>query len=236
MGIKVIGISMTNWLLSIMGRDDYESAKSFDTSARSKLLSDSEVDAYGSEGKLTEQLRNEVFQDVTALSIDGVILDYGCGTGHYLKMFEKQKYELIGIDLGKDVLQLRTRHNVPTARLIYGNVYQKSFANEFYNKVDIILLISVIQYIPSSKLKATLCNLTRCLRNKGFLVMRFPTPKNICDIWKRYNYHRYRPIVIEKMLKRNRMKILKSHTAIYHEEFRNFCKYYADYYIVAQKG
>ncbi len=235
--VKDIATPWTNWLKTITGRDDYNFAEPYNARAKNKGVSDRQVDGYCDEAHPQyEQFRKDIFHDVTELKPEGVILDYGCGTGRYLKMFLDSSFELIGIDPAQHVLQSRTRQNVPSARLICGDMYDNSFASQFRNKVDVILSFGVIQYIPPSRIKTIFRNLISCLTGDGILIIHFPPPKNFVDIWRKHYYHRYRPIFIEKIILRNGMKILKNHTMYHHMKFKNFCKFYDDYYIVAQRG
>lgn len=142
----------------------------------------------------------------------GKVLDYGCGSGRYLKYLEEQTdLELYGIDFSETTLTNFTSKNVKRSPLMAADLSQKSLlVSKYQGFFDAIYSITVIQYITPSKIKTLFKNLSVMLKKNGLLVLLFPIPVGVLDIFKYYHYVRYPPHYLEKIIKRMGFEIIFS--------------------------
>ncbi len=97
-----------------------------------------------SEVKFTTPLPNISSLGVV-LNADSKILDIGCGYGRVLEYLHSKGFKnLIGLDISGELIR-RAKTICPDARYYVQN-FEKISLNE---KVDLILLMAVIEYIPS---------------------------------------------------------------------------------------
>jgi len=140
------------------------------------------------------------------------ILDFGCGTGRYLKELENEsdKYNLFGIDIAEQVIENYTRHNIKDAELTSVNILNDDvFVNAHSNFFNVIYSFTTLEYISPLDLKMLFAKLNILLAENGILILQFPVPKNILEIFMP-GYFRHQPISIEKKLKKNGFAILES--------------------------
>ena len=78
------------------------------------------------------------------------ILDYGCGTGHFMKRLEKQGHNIIGVDLDTD--------------LKIEDIKDSS--------IDVVLSICVLEHTKNPGLY--LNNINRVMQDDGFLIICVP--------------------------------------------------------------
>lgn len=127
------------------------------------------------------------------LSPGDSILDIGCGAGAYLKHFV-DCYNCTGIDLNIDMIE-RGKQDFPNVEFI-----QTSFLNfKASKKYKFIYCISVLEFIPPSKLNLFFENINECLDKDGYLFLHYPPAikkENLSypDLY----YIEYAPQVIEK--------------------------------------
>ena len=121
------------------------------------------------------------------------VLDIGCGAGAYLRHFEKH-YKATGIDINKEMIHAGPRY-VPGAVFIYDNFLTRKFEEQFHY----IYSISVLEFIPPSKLNAFFEKVAALLHDEGILFLHYPhalSPKALSypDLY----YIEYAPELIEK--------------------------------------
>lgn len=133
------------------------------------------------------------------------ILDIGCGPGTYLKDFE-DKYQLTGIDINQQMIDAAGR-NISGAELIRGD-----FMNfDFERKFKLIYSVSVLEFIPPSRLRAFFRKVHHLLEPDGILFLHYPHAlKYIDTLYPDLYYIEYSPRKVEKELK-NDFKIIKHH-------------------------
>ena len=96
------------------------------------------------------------------------VLDIGCGAGAYLRHFEK-KYKATGIDLNEDMILAGPRF-VPGAEFIYDDFLTRHFSEKFHY----IYSISVLEFIPPSKLNAFIKKVAETLHDDGIFFLHYP--------------------------------------------------------------
>lgn len=131
------------------------------------------------------------------------ILDIGCGPGTYLKDFEG-KYNLTGIDINPQMIESAGR-NIQGAQLILGDF----LGHDFDRKFKMIYSVSVLEFIPPSKLRAFFRKAHHLLEEGGVLFIHYPHAlKYIDTLYPDLFYIEYSPRKVENELKNN-YKIIK---------------------------
>lgn len=131
------------------------------------------------------------------------ILDIGCGPGTYLKDFEG-KYSLTGIDINPQMIEA-ARRNIDGAQLILGDF----LGHDFDRKFKMIYSVSVLEFIPPSKLRAFFRKAHHLLEEDGVLFLHYPHALRYIDtLYPDLFYIEYSPRKVEYELKNN-YKIIK---------------------------
>ena len=131
------------------------------------------------------------------------ILDIGCGPGTYLKDFEG-KYNLTGIDINPQMIESAGR-NIQDAQLILGDF----LGHDFDRKFKMIYSVSVLEFIPPSKLRAFFRKAHHLLEEGGVLFIHYPHALKYKDtLYPDLFYIEYSPRKVENELKNN-YKIIK---------------------------
>lgn len=131
------------------------------------------------------------------------ILDIGCGPGTYLKDFEG-KYQLTGIDINQQMIDVAGR-NITGAELIHGDFMKFDFERKF----KLIYSVSVLEFIPPSRLRAFFRKVHHLLEPDGILFLHYPHALKYTDtLYPDLYYIEYSPRKVEKELKNN-FKIIK---------------------------
>ncbi|MFT5285445.1 MAG: 2-polyprenyl-3-methyl-5-hydroxy-6-metoxy-1,4-benzoquinol methylase [Planctomycetota bacterium] len=115
---------------------------------------------------------------------DGVLLDFGCGTGHWLvalKQGAKPGQRFIGIDASEGAIDKLKAAGIEA----YVGDDQVLLDELEENSVDVILLTHVIEHVPDPK--QTLARLARVLKPGG--VIHGVTPN--VDAWDTRRYGKY---------------------------------------------
>ena len=188
----------------------------FNENTKNKNFVAEQIDGYVNLHKEKEEVINElkirICDIIQKYSENGdKILDFGCGTGRYLKELEKEsRYNLFGLDIADQVIENYTRKNVKNVELFSTNILKdKSFVNEYANFFNIIYSVTTLEYLSPFDLNKIFERLNDLLVEHGVLILQFPIPKNIIE---RFNpgYFKHQPIDVEKKLKNNKFKILES--------------------------
>jgi len=131
------------------------------------------------------------------------ILDIGCGPGTYLKDFEG-KFALTGIDINPQMIE-SARRNIEGAKLILGDF----LGHDFDRKFKMIYSVSVLEFIPPSKLRAFFRKAHHLLEEGGVLFIHYPHALKYKDtLYPDLFYIEYSPRKVENELKNN-YKIIK---------------------------
>ena len=96
------------------------------------------------------------------------ILDIGCGAGAYLMHFEKN-YKAVGIDLNKDMILAGPKF-VPGAVFIYDDFLTRDFKEQYH----FIYSVSVLEFIPPSKLEDFFKKVALLLKENGVFFLHYP--------------------------------------------------------------
>lgn len=190
--------------------------------------------------KALQYIENDLLTKFSTLVNSAMVLDYGCGTGRYLELFKNKGFMLYGIDYSNTVLENFTRKKLPQAFLISDDFSQNShYPRNNQEKFDAVFSITVLQYVPWSRLEFFLKNLCLILKPGGFLYLAFPHPQSVLEIVSDLRYIRHFPCRVEEILSRNNLTIIQSHSIIHEKkvdkiDFSNKTNY--GYLIFARKG
>ena len=121
------------------------------------------------------------------------VLDIGCGAGAYLHHFEKN-YKATGIDINQEMIKAGPVH-VPKAIFIYDNFLTRKFTEKFHY----IYSISVLEFIPPSKLDEFIGKIASLLHDGGVFFLHYPHALNAkALVYPDLYYIEYSPSLIEK--------------------------------------
>jgi cyclopropane fatty-acyl-phospholipid synthase-like methyltransferase len=141
------------------------------------------------------------------LKDEASVLDIGCGVGLYLKDFKNKK--VFGTDLNKEFLDV-CRVELPNSILKIGDYLKLKFENL---KFDFIYSISVIEYIPPSKIQSFFDKVYSELNERGIMAIQYPHALSWKDqYYSDLSYISYDPKIIEKCVKHKFEIILHEHS------------------------
>ena len=98
------------------------------------------------------------------------VLDVGCNEGFLSLLLASEGYDVTGIDLGNEALEVAKRRAIEldlTARFVYGNV--SDFSRETY---DVVIACEVIEHVPD--LNEFMADLERQVDSKGLVIFSSP--------------------------------------------------------------
>jgi ubiquinone/menaquinone biosynthesis C-methylase UbiE len=150
--------------------------KFFGASAKDYLK---EIDSYGTiEYFMFKEAENIIWNSVDRCVKHSkgnklTVLDAGCGNGRWSAVYAKKGFDVIGIDLARNMLKAaskRAKMLQYNDRLDLVNADLMSLPVSD-NSVDIIHLYGVIEHIPVKLLKTLVTEMVRILRTSGVLIM-----------------------------------------------------------------
>ena len=135
------------------------------------------------------------------------ILDYGCGTGHFLEHCKTKGWNIRGIEPNE---QAREQANKHTSNHVVSGLIELDSNNKF----DAITLWHVLEHVPN--LNETIAKLIGLLKTKGVLIIAVPNPnswdaKHYKEYWAAYDvprhlYH-FTSDVIQNLAKKHQLKL-----------------------------
>lgn len=121
------------------------------------------------------------------------VLDIGCGTGLYLKDFSADivKY---GTDLSADFIS-QAKNVVPDGFFLVGDFITLNLPQ----RVDFVFSISVLEYVPPSKLSRFFEKIAGDLSENGVVLIQYPHATRSYELWyPDLSYVQYSPHLIEQ--------------------------------------
>ena len=132
------------------------------------------------------------------------ILDIGSGAGAYLKTFAKN-YRVVGIDLNKDMIEAG-KINVPEAEFILADF----LSYDFHQTFQFIYSVSVLEFIPPSKLQLFFDKVHQLLAPGGVFYLNYPPAISKRGLYYPDLYYiEYSPLKIEQTAARCELIITK---------------------------
>jgi SAM-dependent methyltransferase len=145
--------------------------------------------------------------DESYLDENAVILDIGCGVGLYLSDFRTKNCH--GTDLNSSFLD-KCKVNYPHVNTREGNYLDLGYENESF---DLIISISVIEYIPPNRIRSFFEKIYRELKPNAYLIVQYPHALTWGDrFYSDLSYVSYTPEVIERKLGEKFRVLLHEHS------------------------
>jgi 2-polyprenyl-3-methyl-5-hydroxy-6-metoxy-1,4-benzoquinol methylase len=107
------------------------------------------------------------------------ILDIGCGTAEFLKLFKQNKWQVYGIEPNESARDIaQTRNGIVT--------FNENYINEFSdNQFNVITLWHVLEHVPD--IKSLITDIKRIINKKGILIIAIPNSDSLdARIYKQY--------------------------------------------------
>ena len=118
--------------------------------------------------------KKEVEFLVCLLKKNDKIIDIGCGTGVHASILEKDGYDIDGLDLNEEMINIAKKR-------IKGNVYKQNILNiDINKKFDFIIsMFAVINHLKSTnELETVLLNLSNILSVNGKVLIDLHNPQS----------------------------------------------------------
>jgi ubiquinone/menaquinone biosynthesis C-methylase UbiE len=97
-------------------------------------------------GRRTDRVERRILADLLS-GFKGAdsLLDVGCGTGHFVDLWQSSGLAVIGLDLSREMLQFAHRHH-PRVPAVLGDATALPFRDASF---DVVALITVLEFLPS---------------------------------------------------------------------------------------
>lgn len=96
------------------------------------------------------------------------VLDIGCGTGAHLRLYQKEKCNIYGIDLSQAMINVAEHKLGKEAHLSLGSATDMEYED---NKFDLILCSTVLHEMPQKLREDVLQEAKRVLKNTGRILI-----------------------------------------------------------------
>jgi len=102
----------------------------------------------------------------------GSLLDVGCGNGGFLKIFDKHKWQLFGLEINKS--QAQVAQKLRKVKIFTKTVENFKFTPNYF---DVVTLWHVFEHLENPR--KILVKLHRILKNNGYLLIEVPNGNSI---------------------------------------------------------
>jgi ubiquinone/menaquinone biosynthesis C-methylase UbiE len=96
----------------------------------------------------------------------GLLLDVGCGTGHWLLFLKTAGYQVVGLDLSRGMLEVAQAKLPVGIQLVQGDAHGLPFGDRCF---DIVCCITTLEFVRDHL--RTLSEMWRCLKSGGRMVV-----------------------------------------------------------------
>ncbi len=159
----------------------------------------------------------------------GKALDLGCGTGNYTLELKKRGFDVVGLDISKEMLRIAQK-KIPEIAFIRGDAYKLPFKN---NTFDLVLSITMFEFIKNPE--KIIKEIYRVLKPGGEIIIGTMNAKSLWFLFKRiksffietaYRYARFYTVSeLEKLLKNEHFKKIETKGVIYFPSFFPFLEF-----------
>ena len=141
-----------------------------------------------------------------------LVLDAGCGYGFYSLTLSKKWKEVYALDLEKERIDelnkiIKTRQEFSGIKTFEGSLTNIPFKEKFF---DLILCSEVLEHIKEDK--KALSELSRVLKQGGYLILSFPTnSRSNKKEYKKFHHerHGYDRKAIEELARKNGLVVIE---------------------------
>jgi len=113
-------------------------------------------------------------------SKNGLALDLGCGTGNYTLELFKRGFEVIGVDISKEMLKI-AKKKFPKSFFIRADAYKLPFKKETF---DLVLSITMFEFIK--KPEEVLKEIYKILKPGGELIIGTMNDRSLWFFFKKF--------------------------------------------------
>lgn len=185
---------------------------------------------YWREADFTKHLNLTYFQTTFSYLLKNYpppkkILEAGCGIGRWVIPLTKEKYDVTGIEIEKEAIDIIKR-NYPdkTLTLIHGDIFNMEFPDSTF---DVVLSLGVLEHFENYSIQVKAINEhKRVLKEGGVLLITVPyfsifralfhVPyKTIVSLVRKlrgetefFTEYRYRKSTFKKIIERNNLKVI----------------------------
>jgi SAM-dependent methyltransferase len=157
---------------------------------------------------------------------NSTVLDFGCGPGIYMQLLSKD-YQTVGIDVSEAMIS-QAHTLLPENRFYCGDFLATNFEERF----TAIYSISVLEYVPVSRIEQFFKKCFDTLEPGGIIFIQYPHAIRLKDLfYPDRNYINYSPKRIDKIAK-------KYFSVVKHEQSfdgKAVCRYDKNPYPTASK-
>lgn len=107
----------------------------------------------------------EIFEFIKLVKKDGKILDLGCGPGHHSKYFSNLGFNVIGIDLSQEMIEIAKKVSEKSTFHVM-DILDLNFEKDTF---DGIWASASLLHVPKKRIKSVLIKLNEILTNQGIL-------------------------------------------------------------------
>ena len=144
---------------------------------------------------------------------NGLVFDFGAGTGGMLKIFENAGFEIFGVDLNERFLNYGLKKGL---NLKKGSINElKSYSK----KANLIIASHILEHLHS--LDKYLRKLWECLEDEGYLYVELPGFYNVHKSYKNFlpfflieHFYYFTLLTLSKVLGENRFKLIAGNETI----------------------
>jgi SAM-dependent methyltransferase len=118
-------------------------------------------------GRFVDKAEERLIHRFVKTEPGGLLLDGGCGTGHFAPVFAGRGADIIGLDRSFEMLEYaKSRYRIQN--LVHGNVEALPFVTDSF---EIVIMLTVLEFLSAPRL--ALCETRRVLKPSGQLVVGY---------------------------------------------------------------
>jgi 2-polyprenyl-3-methyl-5-hydroxy-6-metoxy-1,4-benzoquinol methylase len=175
--------------------------------------------------KITRELKKRAEKRLKEIEMylpqKGRLLDIGCSYGHFIKVAQKRKWDVWGVDLNEEaILYLKKDYH---QKVLAQDVLKIKLPACYF---DLITLWDVLEHLPQPFL--TLKKIRFWLKDKGLLALQVPNINSLTaritkEKWpwltpSDHLFH-FSPKTIKKLLEKSNFKVIKLKTWVNYKDF-----------------
>jgi ubiquinone/menaquinone biosynthesis C-methylase UbiE len=97
-------------------------------------------------GRRSDRIERHILADLlSGFAGAETLLDVGCGTGHFVDLWQSSGMSVVGLDISREMLQFAYRHH-PEVPAVMGDATSLPFQDAGF---DMASLITVLEFLPS---------------------------------------------------------------------------------------